>query len=543
MKMKYADVKGRPFLLVPVIDERLKDVPLDPVVTLVFGFLIFLARKGNTTTRTAVSRYLRLDKKATDRSVRILIEGGCVIEDGRRIRAVDPQGESSTWFRRQAEPTGEEWYEQFIYDYTCLPRSTSVLSVRTNALFWHLMKLGYPVDSMPGYHQVGGTTKRPPPFLTVKYLANGLKCYRKTIARGLKRLVELDLIRIQYDGERRFGEKQKRFFVGIPPIGTSADLWRNSWSREGGKEADTEVTAESLFGLPSKASLVPSTEYDAGAGRYIRAYGIKGKVADEVVTKIVKYRIERREWQSVLKDAHRDHEINRERDPDKYPMKHCGFLFKHMLDEYIAQRKEREAIAGSRSPESHPQMQARSSLASMRFNDKAYNLLREAVEAEHFDLPGGRCVPCRLHWDAVVDLLKQAGQNGEIFTRSVAESIFDLSGGIPECDWLRRWLDVKPVPDADQRPLTRLGFNPKESKMLHYHAKFLVQCKVPDDDPATLNHITNNLVRVACWQGTHGMTVNAMEGLIDDIGRALDRTSRGNDESETELEEEFCFVG
>lgn len=552
MKRKYADVKGRPFLLVPVIDERLKKVPLDPVVTLVFGFLMYLARKGNSTSRTAVSRHLRLDKKAADRAVRILIDGGCVVEEGRRIRAVDPQGASATWFRRQSEPTGEAWHEQFIYDRVYLPRSTSVLSVRTNALFWHLMKLGYAVDSMPGYHQVGGNSKRPPPFLTVEYLAQGLRCYRKTIARGLKRLLELNLIRIHYDGNRRFGDSQKRFVIGIPPIGTSADLWRDSWTRSRTEDAITEVTAESLFGLPSRDTLKPSTEYDAGAGRYIRAYGITGKVADEIVTKIVKYRIEPREWQSLLQDARRDHESNRERNPERLPMKHCGFLFKHMLEEYIVQQKARVSVAGARSPLTSPQMKAESSLASMRFSNSASLLLREAVEAEHFDLPGGRCVPCRLHWDAVVDLLKQAGQDAEAFKRGVAESIFNLSGGIPECDWLRRWLALKPIPEVDQGRLSRFGFSPKESRTLLQHTRFLVERKVRDDDPATLNGIVDGILLVACWQGRKGMTADAMEHLIDDIGQVLDRTSRKTDEVEIDPEEvrvireveveDFCFV-
>ena len=101
----------------------------------------------------------------------------------------------------------------------------------------------------------------------------------------------------------------------------------------------------------------------------------------------------------------------------------------------------------------------------------------------------------------------------------------------------------------DQGPLSRLGFISKDCRNLLQHAKFLFRGKIESDDPATLNGIINNLVRLACWQGTRGMSTTDMEALMKDIRGVLDRTKPNADgsmtESETGLteEEEFCLIG
>ena len=72
MKTKYEDMlEHRAFVMVPVLDERLPDIPLDTQDMLVYGFLVYRARKEElrTTSRTKLAHMLRLDKKAADRSV------------------------------------------------------------------------------------------------------------------------------------------------------------------------------------------------------------------------------------------------------------------------------------------------------------------------------------------------------------------------------------------------------------------------------------------------------------------------------------------
>lgn len=511
MKMKYADMGNKPFLLVPVIDERPTQVPIGAIDTLVFGYLLFLSRKGNDTTRTAVATTLRLDKKAVDRAVAVLVDGGCVVEEGARIRAVKPTGVSQGWFRQQAEPTGEEWWEGFIFDRVFLPRWSTTLSVRTNLLFWHLVKLGHPVNSMPGYHKVGGDPNSPPKFLTVEYLARALRCYRKTVTRGLQRLQELNLITIQFLG-------RKKFVVGIPPIETQVRLWRDSWGDKRGKEVAVEVTADSLFGLPSRDILKPSVLYDAGAGRYIRGFGIKGKVAEEIVTKIVKYRIEPRYWQAILEEAHRDHAKNREKNP-QLP-KHCGHLFKHMLEEFVQTEEVRRRIQGERSPMGYAEATATPLIISLRMTKQAERLLYHALRVEHLELRGGGVVPCRLNWEIVLEFLKQAGGDFHTFKRGIAESVFDFSGERPACDWLDQWLAIEQIPVQDDSPMTALGLDSKERRLIRGHATLIAQRKVDAEDEVAFKHLVNNLIRLACWQAP-SKSQTAIETSMNTVSRVL----------------------
>lgn len=496
MERKYQDMVGRPFVQVPVIDERSKDAPLDALGTLVYGLLLYkLGSKDRQETRmarTAISRELRLDKKAVDRAVAILSDGGLVREDGHKLEAVQPSGPSERWFRYNANTTDSEWWRRFIYDRVYLPRSSTVLSVKANALFWHLVKLGQPVDRMPGYLWVEGHPNGPLKYLSATYLANGLRCYRRTVARGLARLVELGLIKIQR-------KNSSSIVVGIPPIGTKANLWRDSWG--GGRTAgsrNVEITAESLFGVPSREMLVPSTLYDAGASRYIRAYGIRGSISEQIVTKIVKHRIEAREWQCLLDEADRIHKTNRAEDPEKYRSVHCGDLFKYMLDEYVAKRTAKTSI-GSFSPWTASEMEADELLSRLRITKDARILLRYALKHEQLELRTGGCVPCRLSWDHVLDVLKRSGSNFDSFKREIAGFIFSRQDSSCGCDWLDQWMALEPIPLPNDSPMDELGLSTKAKSGLRSYAEIMARSRY-DDDIVNQGHWVNNMIRLACWQ-------------------------------------------
>lgn len=512
MEMKYQDMGKRPYLLVPVIDERHAEAPVTPIDSLVYGYLVYLARKNNATSRTAMATTLRLDKNAVDRSVAHLIDGGAVVEEGSRIRAVEPQGKSVDWFRRMADTSNKAWQERWVYDKVYLPRSSETLSVRTNLLFWHLVRLGHPVDGMPGHLQVGGNQVNWPKFLTLEYLAKGLGCAPKTIRRGLRRLKELDLLKTQ--------SVEDGFVVGLTPIRERASLWRDGWKTTRKKEVTTEVTAKSLFGVPSNDILKPSTLYDAGAGRYIRAYGIKGQIGEQIVTKIVKHRIEPRYWQLMLETARRDHEGNREKDPAKYPMKHCGFLFKHMLDEHVVQEEARCRIQRERTYLGYAEMNARPMLENLRMTDRSMRLLYQAIRVEHLDLRGGACVPCRLNWEFVEAMLKQAGKDFDLFKKMVAESIFVMSEEMPACDWLDQWMAEKQIPVLDNSPMVTLGLDSKERGLVQMHATRVAERKVGKEDMVARNGLVNDLIRLACWQATKKVPSH-LEEWIDDISSVL----------------------
>jgi len=493
MKTKYADMEKMPFVQVPVIDERPEDCPLDALDALVYGYLVYLAKKGNGTSRTKIATSLRLDKKAVDRAVSILIAGGAVAEDGRTVKAVEPSGASAAWFRLLNEPTGEAWYERFVYDRVYLPRSSTAISVKTNYLYWHLVKLGVPVTGMPGCLQVGGEADGYPPYLTIEYLAKAIRVYRKTVSRSIKALGELDLVRVQY-------LDRKRFVCGLPPIGARSNLWRTSWNRRGETLAPSAITAESLFGLPSSSALKPDIHHQAGgAGRYIRSYGIRGEVAEQIVTKIVKHRIGRQDWQPMLEKVHRDHERNKVEKPGKYKTEHCGNLFNHELGKYVLTREARIDVHGDPSPRSGYEMQARSMLADLRLPNEMYALLNHALVSESLKVQEGKSVPCRLHWEDVLAVLKDAKGDFGAFKLGVVKSI-GLTASNHQCDWYDSWMRMEPMPTYDDTPMTALGLDGNAKSYLRMSTSRIAESKHGEDDVAGCTHLVNNLIGLGCWQ-------------------------------------------
>lgn len=533
MKMKYEDMGDRIFVKVPVIDERSQDVPLDALTTLVYGFLLYRLghqdSEQHSTTRTAVSTLLRLDKKAVDRAVAVLVGGGAVSEVGARIMAIRPQSASATWFRLQSKQSGGDWREWFIYDRVYLPRYSTAISVKTNALFWHLVKLGHPVDRMPGYLKVGGHPDDHMKYLSAEYIAKGLRCYRRTVARGLTRLVQLGLITMQRTG-------QKSFVVGIPPIGTKADLWRDSWTRTRRTDGATaEVTAESLFGVPSRAKLTPAVTYDAGASLYMRGFGIKGKVTEEIVIKIVKHQIPPGDWQPLLSEAKRVHDNNCEKEPGKYPT-HCGFLFQNKLGSYLEERDARRRISGGREPWGHSEMEATRLLVGMRLTDNANKLLRYALKNESLNLRGGGSVPCFLNWDGVLAVLQRADKDFVAFKKGIAALIFSRTAESPACDWYDQWMAIEQIPAQDDSPMVALKLDHKAKGLIRTHATRLARCVHGEDEEVAHKHLVNNLIRLGCWQASSKMTCD-LEASITDIGKVLSQPKRIAVERLTEVEE------
>ena len=511
MKKKYEDMDQRPFLLVPVINESENDVPIDSIGSLVYGYLLFRARKGEDASRTAIATSLRLDKKAVARAVSILVAGGIVEDDGPRLRAVEPKGDARRWFRFKKPRAQDEWFERFVYDRVYLPRSSSTLSVRTNRLFWHLVKLGQPVDRMPGYLQVGGQLGRFPEYLTHTYLANGQGCSRGTIARSLRRLKALGLLTIQLTEENQF-------VLGIPTIGTKAHFWRETWNGRAAREKPVvEVTAESLFGVPSGEALEASVSCDAGAALYMRAMGIKGRVAEEIGTMIVKNEIPPRRWRPLLEEADQDHNRNLEDQPGKFKVKHCGFLFKSMLKEHIEKEQIRCHLAGERSPMTLAEMEANSLLLPLRITMEGKRLLREAVKAEHFELRDGRVVPCWLNWSKVVDVLKTTGKDFKAFKKGIAAGIFK---GKPDSDWYDAWMRAEQVPVQVDTPLEEKKMEAKDRTLVRVHATRIAERKYGESEVVARAHLVNDLIRLACWQ-TPGRSVTALKEALDDVGRVL----------------------
>lgn len=526
MKMKYELMGDRPFVQVPVFDERQDTCPLDARGALVYGYLLFLARKGNGSSRTKIATSLRMEKSAVDRAVSVLIAGGAVIEQGRTLKAVKPTGTSQGWFRFLTKPTGGQWYEAFVYDRVYLPRSSTAISIKTNALYWHLVKLGFAVEGMPGCLQVGGNPEGHPKYLTVEYLSKAIRVYRKTVTRSLKALKELDLVRVQFTSRRRF-------VCGLPPIGTNASLWRDSWGRS--KQAAVEVTAESLFGLPSSDVLKPDTHHDAGgAGRLIRMYRIRGKVAERIVTKIIKQRIKREHWQPLLERAYRVHEANLEQETGQDWPDHCGFLFESMLNDFMTGEELRRIREREKSPMTHAEVNAQPMLKNLGLKKEMGVLLNHAIRSEELELRGGECIPCRLNWESVLKVLKEAKGDFEAFKVGIARSIPFSMKRDPNCDWYDAWMGMKQMPRMDDSPMRILNLDSKSQGWLRRQATLIAERRVGKDDAGGVTQLANSLIKLACWQA-RGKRQEHVEAGIEYLENVLFHRT----EPQEEVEDEF----
>jgi predicted transcriptional regulator len=456
---KYRQLKDHICISVPVIHDGPKHSPLDPIQTLIYGFLIYRSRKNRSASRTEIGRSLHLDRAAVTRAIKSLAGLGLLVEDAnRRWLAVEPAGTVRDLFRFRTKCNGE-WQSRFVYDRVCIPQSSSVLSVKTNAIFWRLYKLGRPVQSMPGYLQAGGHAECPVRFFTNKYLAAGLRCHRTTIRNGLQRLKKLGLIgtykidpSIHPDG----------FVVGIPPITNHLDLWRKKRSR---KAASVVVTAQQLFGVPSAMVVAPmQTDRNDPEANFI-ASRMPGHVIQRLVAIIEENSLGVDVWRPLLKKASVKHEENKATHPA--PADHCGFLFEKMLKNRVKAEATRLAIAPNWTPPSYDEMKASDAMDDMRLPPEGRQLVRTAVLKESLPLKDGGCVPCPLSWEQVVAVHKKTKGDWALFQQAIIQSIFSFpSDRQPSCVWYEQWLSVEPIPKPDNTPLIEAGVPESDAREL-----------------------------------------------------------------------------
>lgn len=444
---KYKVMADRIRISVPVINHSLKGNPLDPIQVLVYGYLVFRSRRNRAASRTAIGRSLRLDRAAVGRAVRSLAGLGLIREDAKGlVVALEPAGASRQYFRFRTK-AGEEWQASFVFDQVFLPCSSRTLSVITNALFWRLYKWGVPVDSMPGYLQVGGHGDCPVEYLKKRYLVNGLGCHRTTISNALKRLVRLGLIRIVPIEGRQFA-------VGIPPLGKHASLWRETWQKP---RTPVTVTAQQLFGVPSSAPVRPARpQLTDGFGADMTASHIPPRLADQIMEVVEQHEIPRDACRRMLTRAARKHSENREGNPDA--VEHCGYLLKKILGDWGQAESKRQEITAIYTPPSSAEMKADEAMRNMRFDSDAVRLLRYAVRSESLPLDDGGAVPCALNWEMVNAVQEKTKGNFVRFKEEIARSIFTFDAGRPpQCRWYELWMAAKQIPLPDEEPLLACG--------------------------------------------------------------------------------------
>ena len=443
--VKYAEMTGKIRISVPVIHEAPKTIPLEPVQTLVYGILVYRSRKKKSMTKTEIGKFLRLDREAVHRAVESLCGIKVVQRVDKRLVAVEPAGEARQFFRFRRDARGE-WQSSFVFDRVFLPCSSRTLSVKTNALFWHLYKLGVTVAGMPGYLQVGGHPDAPVQYVNKKYLAKALRCHRTTISNGLNRLVKLGLITVH---RLEWG----RLVVGIPPLSNNVQLWRDEIQKAA---TQVSVTAQQLFGVPSSAPVKPVMEPKDGMQAALTACRIPPRLAEQIAELIRTHEIPPAEWKDMLNRAKSKHSDNMTKHPR--PVAHCGYLFQKMLQDWGQAEVARQALTSPWTPPSYEEVCAKDAMLTMRFTGEAEQLLRYAILEDSLKLADGRCVPCPLTWDRVGEIAKKVKNDFNSFKDEIARFIFTFEEGRPpNCKWFDRWMAAPQIPLENNQPLQAQG--------------------------------------------------------------------------------------
>lgn len=425
---------GFKYLLVPALNHKMADQPLKYVDSLVYGLLIYRTQKSKRERVAGVGRRLGIDRSTACSSLKKLLQLGCVELHPDGYEAVEPEGacrELFTWKTNRKD----EWHLGFAYDVTFLPAEASGLTIIQNAIYWRLVSLSVAADGGCGHLMIGPGACRT--SLSNMYLANGLRCSRKTVATGLKFLEAQQMIHLHRVGDGR------RFQVGFFPLAQHMDKWRKN---ERKVEA---VTYEDLFGCTTNAPLLPDKRFESKIFELLRRHGIPNALMAETASLVNTYCIPDSNLQRIVSQVKVDHNRNRQSRPSLPD--HCGSLL-------VAELSRRGAAGEWRIYEgikskvlSLAEMEMRAYLNGLRICSNAYILLRELSDNPSVKLPTGQRIPVAFCWDRIWQMAKRAGEDFQQFKQSVIEYLFPSSRR-QMCDWLKYWTECDVVPRVADWP-------------------------------------------------------------------------------------------
>jgi hypothetical protein len=488
--MKYEAMKcknngQRPFLLVPVLHEKRTSRLLRSQDCLVYGYLLFLARKNLTASQTRIWESLGQDREGVKQSLNRLVSSKLVQVTGQDYAAVAPPQEHE--FRLQSK-IKNEWYERFVYDRVYLPSCPTRLPVRANLLFWHLVRLASPVQGMPGHLRLGGSDNE---YYTHTYWANAIGCDRKTAGASIQRLKNLKLITTAL--------YHKGYAVGIHPLKNHCDLWRESWGDE--PRVAPPVTAKQLFAVPSPAAVATEdSRYYGKVIKILRQHGVAGTLADDLATKIVEEELDPDHWIPMLKKAHVDNYANYEDGKTGNP--HCGFLFRLKLQEHLDLVRDNREINARNRIRTSDEMDYENLISTLHLGSREKTLLSQAIREEYLMSDDGQMVPCGLTRDKVAEMARAAKGNSRAFKKAVIRSVVDLGDDASRTfRWVRQWQQGTDEEIEDNTALEEKGVPSWDWLNCREVANFCLTGNRNLESGEVVGQI-NTLLMLACWQAS-----------------------------------------
>jgi Mn-dependent DtxR family transcriptional regulator len=480
--MKTSSGENKPFLKVPVLHERRAAKDLGAIDCLVYGYLLFLVRKGNQASQSKVCETLRLDRQSTKRSLGRLQHYGLVQVSGGMYSALDPQG--SNVFRVLEKGKGE-WWDRLIYDRVYLPQSSLKLTVRANLLFWHLVRMAEEVERMPGYLRLGGHSNR---FYTHTYWATALGCDRKTAGTSMEKLSKYGLIQMT--------KYHKGYAIGIFPLKKNAQLWRDHWQKK--PKVAPPLTAKELFAVPSPAIVEAADNGYARVFRILRKHQVTGGLANELAQVIVEEDMDSSVWIPMLKKAVADNYANWE--DGKTPHQHGGFLFKYVLYDSLRARAAARRDNGYVRYTTSDEMRMTDALSELKIGQRHWELLKNVLAQDCLHTDDGALIPCPLDYETVTELAKKAKGSASTFKKLIVNQLV----GHDERDankvgWIRKWQQKEGEEFQDNSMLETLGVCGWQCEDMRKHVMYCLTGQPAQDTGKRVGQV-NAILKVACWQ-------------------------------------------
>jgi hypothetical protein len=476
--MKYEAVKEKVFLKVPVFHVARTAANLTSVDTLVYGYLLFLARKQGKASQTAICSSLRLDRQSTKRSLDRLKSHLLADERGGQWCAVEPG--VGTIFQQIPDAKGE-WWDRFIYDRVYIARSSERLPLRANLLFWHLVRMADEVQGMPGYMRLGGYGNK---FYTHTYWATALGCDRKTAGASISRLENLKLINLH--------PYHLGYAVGIFPLKKNAALWRDDWQDK--PKVAKALTANELFAVPSPATVKQEPSLFTAVVKRLRGYRITGDLGMEITALIIDNDITPDVWIPMLQKAQADNYANRE--AGKTQNQHCGFLFRHVLQDWIQARESCLRIP----IRSADDMRLDKALGTLGLDGKDSELLSTAIYSNHLCVDGGATIPCELDTTNVAEMALAAKGDKQAFKKMIVAFLCGADEReARRVSWIRRWESDQNDPEEDNSALEAVGIPALYHADIRQWAYWCLTRKDGLGKGQVVGQI-NMVLKVACWQ-------------------------------------------
>jgi hypothetical protein len=492
--MKYGSMEEHIFLTIPVLYEQRLDHPLNSIDCLVYGYLLFLVRKQNFATQSSICNSLRLDRQAGKASLERLAGEQLVIQKDGGWVAQEPRQQDL--FRTQKNAEGA-WYERFVYDKVYLPVSSAVLPVRANLLFWHLVRLGKPVEKMPGHLRIGGEGNK---YLTDVYLARGLNCDRKTAHRCLRRLRKLGLINTH--------PYAKGYAVGVFPLKQNVGLWRRTWQQQ--PKVAAPLTMQELFAVPSPAVVRNDHDLERSVLKTLRIYEITGKVAQDLTYIIVEGQICPTVWQPMLKRAQSENLSNLEKGKSRWG--HCGFLFAHLLREYCEVRSERRRHS-YRYPTSE-EWRLGDILHPLGLTVEERRLIGQVMEKMNLYSDSGSMIPANCEFEQIAAIAAASKGSKKAFKSELAHRIFgEHVQHANDYQWYREWTLKEDEVGPNTHLLAEAGV---PSFALHDTrlGVLLHVCGSREEDHGAVAARVNAATVLACWQEGQYRDVRVQDRIL-----------------------------